>query len=455
MGPTIHYSGRLKSAAQLSALIDDVRDIAIGNDWNYDVFHDKFKNDAFSTGFNLEHLYGITITPDVYESFSFTFLSDGRMCGLQNFELLEMEEYIAKDHVFSISINTHDLDVEVYKQLIVILDYISGKYIQDFKCVDEGHYWETRNEELLKETIHKNKNYIEHFRKLITEMPQNDDQEDQDYVYQIANIIHKQNENTSENLPKLSVEEEFKLIELKREIDLEIKYAKDEEFFNEFLDNPLYMNPDLLEEEYKKEEKTPIYEVLGKPTFKKSSELSAKELSKELKKFLKMLSKKYIDVEMWYDYDNEDILYYDFITNIVFNEEIAERFIGLYPHEYIYENYYPNHPEELHSVSFDFWKNFLNATREFFDEFELENLENSEEIFAFRNIFPSFKEIKVVVNDVVYDLEAASAYTYLLVEFEGIKDNGQKTHYKGESVLELTYDDLINSWNVVKMTLPK
>lgn len=453
MGLTIHYSGKLKSASQLYELIDEARDIAIGNDWDYDVFHEKYHNDTFSSGLDLEKLYGIIITPKDFEPLSFTFLSDGRMCGIQNFNLLAMEEYIATNHVFTISINTLDLDVEIHKQLIVILDYISKKYIQEFKCFDEGQYWETRNEELLKEIFNENKNYLSRFKNLLESEPQKDDESNEDYVYQLANLMHKENHKSNEDLPKLSIEDEFKLIELKNEIEAEM--TLEEEIPLEFQDIEFLLDPDLIEEEYQKAEKKTIYEIIGKPDFKKAEDLTPEELEKELKRFLKILRKIYIEIEMWFDYENENVLFYNFITQEIFQKEIAERFLSIYPHEYIYENYYPNHPEELHAVSFDFWKSFLHANRLFYDQFELRNVENAEEVTAFREIYPNFREIKIIVNEVVYDLEAAIAQTFVFVEFEGIKSNGDKVHYKDESVLELTYNETYNLWSVIKMSLPK
>lgn len=455
MGVIINYSGRLKKASDLALLIDEVRDIAIGHDWEYEVFLEQFQNDIFSNELDLEKLYGIMITSEHSEPLSFSFLSDGRMCGMQNFKLLLMEEYIAANHVFTMSIDTLYFGFEIHKQLIIILDYISKKYIKDFKCLDEGQYWETRNEELLKEIFQKKEDYVKRCENSFKTIPQDDDESDEDYIYRIANLIYKEQNNIEKALPCLSLEEEYNLIKIRNKIAEEIESSAVNTKFLEFKKSPLFMNPELLEQEHIKARKITIYELIGKPDYKKSKDLLPLELEKELKKFLKILDKKSIAVEMWFDYPDENILFYDFLTNQVFQEEIAEDFLEIYPYEFIYENYYPNHPEEIHATSYDFWKDFLNTLRPFFDLIHMQPLDNAEEVIAFRAVYSEFREIKIIVNNVKYVPGAERAFADVSVEFEGINSKNSKVNFKYNSALELIYEESNNIWTVVKVGLPK
>ena len=41
------------------------------------------------------------------------------------------------------------LDSVIHKMIIHLLEYISKKYLSQFRMMDEGQYWETRDEALL------------------------------------------------------------------------------------------------------------------------------------------------------------------------------------------------------------------------------------------------------------------------------------------------------------------
>jgi hypothetical protein len=73
MGLTIHYSGKLKSAAQLTELIEEVKDIANTNEWKYFIFEDKFPNNSFSQEIDKKNLYVVMVTPPGSEPVCFSF----------------------------------------------------------------------------------------------------------------------------------------------------------------------------------------------------------------------------------------------------------------------------------------------------------------------------------------------------------------------------------------------
>src|SRR4051794_32345884 len=89
MGLSIHYKGRLKDASTLKLLIEEVKDIATNNSWEYFVFEEEFPNNAFSKKLEIENLYGLMIIPPESEPFCLSFLSNGIMCGIMNFNIFQ------------------------------------------------------------------------------------------------------------------------------------------------------------------------------------------------------------------------------------------------------------------------------------------------------------------------------------------------------------------------------
>ena len=145
MGLSIHYSGRLKEAVTLSKLIEDVKDVAIIEKWDYFVFENEFENQQFSDEIIIKNLYGIMITPPNCESLCFTYLTNGKMSGILNYAVLQMDGKINENLTYSVATKTQYSGFENHKKIILLLDFIEKKYLEDFTCVDDGNYWETRD----------------------------------------------------------------------------------------------------------------------------------------------------------------------------------------------------------------------------------------------------------------------------------------------------------------------
>lgn len=195
MGLTIHYSGKLKNASELKSLIDDLKDVAKAENWDYFVFEEQFKNDAFSEIIDMENLFGMMISPPKCDPFCISFLSNGRMSGIINFNVMQNEGKINEDLIYAVFTKTQYSGYENHKKLILLLDYISKKYLEEFECIDEGYYWETRDEELLKSTFENYTNLIDSFTSSIEMIPMNEGENLEDYLVRMAEITNKINRN--------------------------------------------------------------------------------------------------------------------------------------------------------------------------------------------------------------------------------------------------------------------
>ena len=149
MGLSIHFSGRLRKAESLPVLIEEVKDVAKVYGWKYYIYETNFPNDSFENRTSFDDVYGISITPTECETISFAFLSNGRMVCPPRIAFFAHTE--KEDYVYYISTKTQFAGVFVHQLLIQLIKYLNNKYFDDFKLDDESYYWETGDENLMKE----------------------------------------------------------------------------------------------------------------------------------------------------------------------------------------------------------------------------------------------------------------------------------------------------------------
>lgn len=161
MGITIHYLGKLNNTKQIYKFKDELTDIAKSMNWEWNVLDEDWnkpntaklthhKNRAEITG----HLplKGISFIPHPdSESVSFYFDKKGKLQTLMGM-VLANEEKIVRDHAW-ISVKTQFAPPEVHITIVKLLKYIKKKYISNLKVRDEGEYWETGDENILKERL--------------------------------------------------------------------------------------------------------------------------------------------------------------------------------------------------------------------------------------------------------------------------------------------------------------
>jgi len=154
MGLTIYYSGRIKDCNKLRQMIEEVEDIAVLKGWDYYIFEDEFKDNKFQGEMVNQNLYGIYFSPPGSEPIQFTLASNGRLCSILEFGTnnnIQKERKI----FYTIFSKTQYAGAEVHKVIIDLIRYISVKYFSEFKLTDESHYWETNDENILKESFIK------------------------------------------------------------------------------------------------------------------------------------------------------------------------------------------------------------------------------------------------------------------------------------------------------------
>jgi len=164
MGITFHYSGRFNPAASLSAMINEVEDIAKSNHWSYVVYEKAFPARGFDTVHN-HTLYGISFTPPECETVHLIFLSDGKMSSYFNLKLYgNPEKPQFPEFLYMLSVKTQYAGPQVHIKLLKLFKYINQKYLADFELHDEGKYWETEDETMLNSIFKRSEALIASFK---------------------------------------------------------------------------------------------------------------------------------------------------------------------------------------------------------------------------------------------------------------------------------------------------
>ena len=191
MGLSIHYSGRFNPNASLSAMIEEVMDIAELYKWKYFVFNDMFPENSLDNEEYTQDIYGICFTPPECETVDLCFLSNGRMSDPAHLRFFgKNETQDEQPYLFMLSVKTQYAGIEIHKLVIHLLKYLEGRYLLDLKVTDEGYYWETGDEKLLEETFKKYTELIESFASSIEIYPVNPGESYEAYFKRLMIQIH-------------------------------------------------------------------------------------------------------------------------------------------------------------------------------------------------------------------------------------------------------------------------
>ena len=159
-----------------------------------------------------------------------------------------------------------------------------------------------------------------------------------------------------------------------------------------------------------------------------------------MERLFTILEQHNIILDVLYDYENESKLLYDFITLEFLNHETNDISIpGMMSH-FIYEEFHPNHYEDLKKDSIEFWNKYFANNSERFDEFTLGDLVNSDEFISFRDSFEKFDEIEINVLEVHFNLENNTGTTKVKLNFEAQIDKQNKVVFDCESTMNFIFE---------------
>jgi hypothetical protein len=143
MGVTIHYKGKLNSADEIDSFCEEMEDIAKSMGWKHTLIDRFDKNDNTP-------VKGIIIQPHP-KSESLQLITDKQGTLRNAFAI----EFAGDDSELTYLnfIKTQFAPVEIHIAVIKLLKYIHKKYISNLDVYDEGDYWQTGDEKILKGKI--------------------------------------------------------------------------------------------------------------------------------------------------------------------------------------------------------------------------------------------------------------------------------------------------------------
>lgn len=191
MGLSIHYSGQIKFAASLPSLIEEVVDISNVHGWKYHIYETKFPDDTLDNQLSFTPIYGINFTPTESETISLAFLSNGTMiCPARIRFFADSKSEVERSYIFTNSVKTQYAGVVMHQLIIHILKYLNGKYFENFQLKDESHYWETEDENLMREQFKEYDKLIDNFALSIQTFPMNTGESLQAYFNRMITHIN-------------------------------------------------------------------------------------------------------------------------------------------------------------------------------------------------------------------------------------------------------------------------
>lgn len=266
----------------------------------------------------------------------------------------------------------------------------------------------------------------------------------------------KKNPQKPENL-NINQEEELRKnnellkLRLRAEMGAEIGTSEsiDPEIENSFLNNVLEF-----ERQFAMKKRIVIYDFLGRPEYKKVEELTEDQLIVELKRIMNLLHKHNIGIDFLADYP--DRKKYRFITEELIHEEMDDISIPGMIHQFIFEEFHPNHPHDITKRANEFireWfsQDFSKYSIEMANQWVAENgitYSKKEVIRKFNEIFKRYKcyentksVILKIQPDVMEGEDCGMGYVEGTVKYDAVPEEGEVIHFEGpfKLYLKLTY----------------
>ncbi|WP_375580602.1 hypothetical protein ABWH96_06115 [Marivirga tractuosa] len=272
--------------------------------------------------------------------------------------------------------------------------------------------------------------------------------------------MDNQNRNEDENQEKLKQEIELKKLKLRAEFGA--KFMEDDqekpdvpaEIESQFLD---YVQK--FEEAAAKKEVKTVKEVLGKPIFKKLEELNDNQLKAELDKILEFMNLHNLQLDVIYEVEDREI--YRFITEELMEEEIDIIDVPGMNTCFIYEEFHPNHYEDIKRETEDFLKMLLKQDFEYINFHCADRLILHEKEIPLDEFLEKAKELLETQNEIILpevevknvEIEKDKATVSCEIQFENVFPDQANQQQKIEA--EVFHYFEYGFWNLNQVKIPE
>ena len=217
------------------------------------------------------------------------------------------------------------------------------------------------------------------------------------------------------------------------------------------------------EKAWEKARQITVFEKIGRPIFKKASEISDAELKKQLNITCHKLAEKGIAIDSIHKVEEREM--YRFITEELFTHEIDDMSLPGWVTHYTYEEFYPNHEFDVKDHAMDFVKEIL-GNKKVEEHLLCDEIKTSDGKIIFceealkkinsqRSFYSKFKIEKLKISLLEINNEKTIAKVNFDVKYSATIDGSKETqNFNGicNAVLKNEYE--CNWWTVYEFNMP-
>lgn len=264
--------------------------------------------------------------------------------------------------------------------------------------------------------------------------------------------------------PEERLQQENNFLKLKLMAEHRAKFPeKEDNLMNPQLENAWLHYIYNFEELHKNVGKITIYKRLGKPEFKPADELSDENLEKELNRLFSIMNQNKIALDCVFEYEPRVI--YKFITEELFQyatPDIEVEIEGMFSH-FIYEEFHPNHDDDLRRYTDEFIEALLQRQWQEYDAnmlcrnmTDIEGKEISQEVMIericlFQESWKKFNILKQEITNVCFDEMKGKASVEMLLAYDAVCKEST-TNFSGTANVDFEYPH--GYWYIKKVAIP-
>lgn len=261
--------------------------------------------------------------------------------------------------------------------------------------------------------------------------------------------MSKKTNNNDNELEKLRIENELKKMKLTLEHGASFSNPGENTELNPLIEAQFLDNIEQFENAYNNCKQIPVYDFIGKPDYKKADVIPDDEIHSELEKITKVMNENGIFLDTLCEV--EDRVLYRFITEELFIHETDNIRVAGMAHNFIYEEFHPNHEYDIRNHSIDFIESYLNKESDFYITFLTKEAENDTGLKNFRDAFSSFSLHNFEIKTIHFDEENANVS--FEINFSGtIEDSTETQNFSGEGKMELVC--MYDYWCIQEVKFP-
>lgn len=260
--------------------------------------------------------------------------------------------------------------------------------------------------------------------------------------------------------------------ELKKR-DLTEKYGASFSNINDDLspeiENIWLNNIEEFEKQYEKAKLTTVWEYIGKPEYRKITEINESEISPRLNELFDLLDKNNISLDTICDVEEKEL--YRFITDELFEHEMDDMRIPGMTSCFIYEEFHPNAKNEIERAIDYFFRmtmgkmkniggegyDLLYIDEQNFCDIDGNTIDKEKVIKSINTFLDSFDSLSIVTYDVkslAINKEEEDACVDFHICYRGVFDGtAQYVEYKGDGSFKL-HPSEYGGWSIYQIDMP-